>query len=165
MTRIPPLARFEKSAERRAVEDRMRATDEGQFISYAEWSEVAGVQDIRKARHISQHARRTVLREGIVFDTVTDEGLKRADPVGALGIAQDKTVRSRNEAKRAGQVLHQIPTERLDPESKTVHTRLDVQIGLTINFLSSKGSRMIDVALAKIEGPEIQQQVMKQFPK
>jgi hypothetical protein len=72
---------MEMSAEARLLIEFLRPMNDGEFVSYAKMS--AHIErDVRgNARTALHTARRTLRKEGVVFDVVINEGIKRMSAV------------------------------------------------------------------------------------
>jgi len=138
LERIPPLARFEESPVRRIVADRLRGVPTGGIIPYSELSALAGGDAQRDARHLIASARSLLLKERILFDAVTNVGLKRLNDIGALDATESHLQRGRRAVQRAGKTLAVCDYEALPPTERERHSLNAMRIAIHRQF-SSKG--------------------------
>lgn len=139
LQRIPPLARFEESPVRRLVAEKMRAAAIGEVVPYSALSEVIGGDAQGAGRHLVASARAMLLKEGILFDAVTNVGLKRLDDVGALDATESHLNRSRRAVKRASRTLAVSNYEALPEPEKKRHGLYALRIAVQRQF-SGRGA-------------------------
>lgn len=161
---IPPLARFEESPVRRQLMEVLRGVKVGQVISYSRLSAEAGEDVQRKARHLLDSARAALRREGILFDAVTNVGLKRLDDVGAVAVAEGQSRRSERADRRASEALKIANYENLSDVDRRRWDRVSIIVGARRLFSGKRAEQRADRLLDRGGGlKELKSGVLKLF--
>lgn len=136
-----------KSADTSIIENRMRNTNPGDTVTYKELSVMLGRDAIEHCRSNIATARRSLIKESIFFDCVTNEGYRRLDADEAVAAAEHYRTRVRKAARRGLEHLANVPFDTLTEESKRKHLTASAQLGAIDLFSSSKSSKKIEQAI------------------
>ena len=138
---------FLKSNDTAIIENRLRSTKPGDLVSYAELSTLLGrdVNEFCRGNVVS--ARRTLIKESIFFDCVTNEGYKRLTNEEAVTAADHYRTRAKHAARRGMTQLENVPFDGLSDESKKKHVTLAAQLGAVDLFSSSRATKRIESAV------------------
>lgn len=129
-------ARFETSIQARLLYEKLATIGEGGTVSYAALSETIGA-DIQVHWHFLTRARRWMLkRKRIVFDVIRDEGLKRVDNSGLLGVMDRYRRHVGATARRGVEVAHCGEYEKFTPDEQR-HYNTDLATFGLLRALSS----------------------------
>lgn len=128
-----------------ALVELLRGVDEGEMILYPDISATAGGDVQGPSYRYLASARRIVAKEGLVFLTVRNEGLRRATPSGALEESERRRGHIRRAARREGDRLARIEYERLTAVEQRKHTALGAAYALVAAAATKR-------ALNKLEG-------------
>lgn len=138
MDRVPPLSRFEESMQRRQLVERLRDTQENEILSYSALSALIGEDVQESGRHYLASAREKLAREGVVFDAVTNVGIKRLDPTGIVAATDVYLGKSVNAVVRANRTLRSADYARLPDADKHRYGIAQLRIGLAQQFSGRK---------------------------
>ncbi len=146
LNRIPPLARFEESPIRRVLIDRLREAAVNEVVSYGELSRLAQSDVQRESRHLLSSARSVLERhDRVLFDAVTNVGLKRMDSVGVLYVVGGRQRRTHRGLKKTARILTIAEYEKLPQKEQDQYRLLEIRTALQLQF----GGRKIETRLLR----------------
>lgn len=136
-----------KSADTSIIENRLRNTNPGDIVTYAELSTLLGRDVVTFCRGHINSARRTLVKESIFFDCIPNEGYKRLDNKEAVHASDAYTLRARRAARRGLVHLQNVPFDGLDDDAKRKHMTVSAQLGAIDLFSSGKATKKIEGAV------------------
>lgn len=139
--------RYLKSADTSVIENRLRKTQPGDIVTYAELSVLLGRDAIEHCRSNIASARHTLVKESIFFDCVTNEGYRRLNAEEAVTASDHYRTRARKAARRGLLHLQNVPFDGLTDESKKKHNTMAAQLGAIELFSSTKANKKIEAAV------------------
>lgn len=135
---------FERSPMTDLILERIMEMQPGDLLTYGELNRlIAGdVQD--GEYHYLRSARDIALRDGVVTDAVTNEGIKRLDDAGSVSHAGGRVKKMHRQSKRIGRVLGSVG----DPSLLSARDRQSYDIatlvaGVTRYFTSSNYQKRV----------------------
>ena len=135
---------FERSADTCIIENKLRSTAIGDFVSYAELSTLIG-RDVREFGKSSiRTARATLIGESIFFAAVPNEGLKRLSNEEALSFSRSFVRKAHSAATRGMDHLSHVPFDQLSEQSKRNHLATSAQLGAIQLFGKSSSFKKIE---------------------
>jgi hypothetical protein len=144
---IPPLALFEAHPIRLLIQDRLRRVQPGEMIPYGAIDALVGFDVREHAPHLLQYAKDALIDEGIVFDTIVGEGIKRATPSNAVAIAEGQASRAANAAAKGARIIKSIDLEALAPGERIRFGIAQIRIGVMQQFNRPTVGRKLGKAL------------------
>ena len=136
-----------KSADTSIIENRMRNTQPGDVVTYAELSKLLG-RDVREyCRGNMSTALHTLIKESIFYDCIINEGYRRLDVEEANMAADHYRQRIRKTTRRGLTHLQNIPFDQLSEDGKKKHMTQSAQLGAIDLFASSKATKRIESAV------------------
>lgn len=133
----------EKSADTSILESVLREAEVGQMVTYDQMSKAIG-RDVREhARSALATARKTLLKEGLVFGVEAKTGLIRLNDAGILQSTESDRRRVMRATKRSLHKLALVDFEKLDAEDKKKHITMSAQMGTLGMFASSSAQKKI----------------------
>lgn len=139
----------ELSVDTQLLERRMLAANVGDVIPYDELSAVIGRDVQTDARGNLTSARNRVLRSSqMVFEPVTNVGLKRLDDHGIVSLGSSYAGRIRNLARRGRRKLAAVLNfDALPNTLKVEHNTRYAQLSAIGHFASEKSTKKIEGAV------------------
>jgi hypothetical protein len=140
----------ELSVETRLIVQRLASLKIGEFIAYAELSEIIGRDIQYGARHVLESARRIVQRENkILLECVYNQGLKRLDDIGIVGSTQCSVLKISNLSKRGvAKVLCLHDMSALPPGDKaSLNARISI-MAMVAHVTKTKNVQLIESKVA-----------------
>jgi hypothetical protein len=147
---------FQKGVDAQALETALRPLQPGAFISYSALSALISRDVQTEARPVLETARKTLLAEGIRFDVVRAEGLKRMTDAE---IALSGTSEVRGVHRRANAGLRRLSAVRdfdgLQNGEKVAHNTAAAQLGILSHASSSHQTKRLTktVGTVRLDGP------------
>ena len=133
----------EKSVDTLLIENRLRQTEVNDEVSYNELSTILG-RDVRQFCAYNLYSARNCLeREGIFFETIRNQGVKRIDNRTAVTTSVKFVNQSRRAASRGIKRLSSVPFAELDEESKKEHLSRSAQFGAISLFSKESAHKKI----------------------
>ena len=157
---------FRLSLDTRTIYERLIKAKIGEIVSYEELS--AAIQsNVRSgsARSSMQSARRKALAlQYMVFDAVTNVGLKRLNDSEIVGTSQGALRRMRRMAKRSAQKLGAVQSfDTLSDDKKIMHNASMSAFRAVATLFSSNGMRRIEEGVEKAQKPLEARRTLKLF--
>lgn len=144
---------FVKSDDTLIVEQKLRDCAIGEIVTYQALS-AAISRDIRSEAYSSlTSARRCCERDGIVFDVVINEGLRRLSDEEIVSTADAAMLKQRRISQRYRKRLEQVDIGKLSTEAKRELVARSAQLSAVELFASKKANRKL-LTLADTEKPE-----------
>ena len=135
---------FEKSADTKVIESRLKEAKVGDLITYDELSRILG-RDVREfAYGALTSARKAMLASGVVFGTESKVGIKRLDDLQIINSTESDRKRLQRIGKHSLRKLSAVKFENLTEESKRKHTTMAAQMGAIAMFASKSTTARIE---------------------
>jgi len=132
-----------KSADTLIIENRLRNTEPGDLVTYDELSTLLG-RDVRKyCSGFVQTARKSLITEGVFFDTIKNQGYQRLDNEQACNASQHYIDRARRTAKRGINHLRHVAFDSLTKDGKKKHLTASAQLGTMHMFATGSAAKKI----------------------
>jgi hypothetical protein len=136
-----------KSADTLIVENRLRTTEPGDVVTYAELSSLLG-RDVREfCLGCVQTARKALIHESVFFDTISNEGYMRLTDDEACKASSHYVDRARSASRRGLTHLQNVQFEKLTDECKRQHLTTSAQLGAIQLFSTGKAGKKISQAV------------------
>lgn len=145
MKDINPIPRFQTSLDVKLLSERLRAAKVNDLIGYDELTAILK-QDVRSQRGRPKlaSARRILEREGMIFECVTNQGVKRLDDEGIVKTGAAAVKRVHRASRRATRRLGCANFDRLSRDSQTKHN-------VNMSILSFLGTATSETSQKRIE--------------
>lgn len=140
-----PFARHPKTED---LIEALEAVKEGEVITYAKLSSIAGGNVQAEVRNRLNSARNHLSRKGIEFLTLTGEGLRRADP---SKLVEESTVNIKRVGKAARKYKRRLLNadyERLSKEERQLQTRNGLVFSLQESVTRKKSLKTLEEGAA-----------------
>lgn len=143
----------EMSLDSRAVCERLSRAIVGEVVTYKELCELTKRDIQHRDRHILATAIGAQLREGVVFSSITNVGVKRLADVEIVSIGEQAIPRIRRAARRAARKLASVKSfDEMPREQKTRHNALLSVLGAVAHFTDTKRVAKVESKVASTEG-------------
>lgn len=117
----PKATRFKRSLDAQLLYERLVKAAVGELITYEELSAIVG-RDVRNDCYSALGTARDIAKgDRIVFDCVTNEGLKRLDDAQTVSAGAEYISRAKNAAKRGARIVAASRYENLGPADRVKH--------------------------------------------
>lgn len=134
----------EKSSDTKIIESVLRGSSVGDTISYEDLSKAIG-RDVREFAYCAMRtARRTLLKEGMVFGVESGVGLVRLNDSQIIKTTDSDRARLRRIGRHSLRKLEVVKYDSLTPEEKRKHTVASAQMGVIEMFASKSTASRIE---------------------
>lgn len=142
----------EANIDTKTILERLRKAEPGELVTYAELSEIIG-RDVRAtARGCLTSAMRGALREGLVFSSVKNEGVRLLPDDGIAGVGLAAVKHIGRAARRAGKKLACVRDFDAMPNAAKVQHNMGMSVlGAIVHSTSAPSMKRVEATVEKAQ--------------
>lgn len=134
----------QKSIDAQIIERHLETAEVGQLVTYVELSQLVGRDVQKKDRHLLETAKRSLLRRGMVFETVWSEGVKRVTDNENITNRQRDFAHIRRAAGTSLKKLACVNQDALDNEAKIKFNATASHLGVIRQLTGRKAIEAVE---------------------
>lgn len=141
--------RFQVSVDVQVVRERLRKLNPNEVATYSELSDLIKRDIQHVANSVLQSARHMLLRDGIVFDVIPKEGVKRIVNGEVVDAAKTGLERIHRQAKRSAKIIGCAEYDKLSPEKKVEMNTTASMLGALAQASRPKTFKAVETKVAQ----------------